>query len=239
MVFAQAEAQDNTSVSKHDTKTVGGSMSEVLEEVIVTAERRPANLQRVPIAITALTGDQLSNSLINDTMELQFHVPGYVFKTNSVLGQPYIRGVGSDVITAGAESSVAFFVDNVYQTRAASTLQNFYDIERVEVVKGPQGTLFGRNATGGAVHIITNKPVNDFEAKAELVIGSDSRVRLSGAWNSPLTEHVALRLAGLISNRDGYSENVFLGIDVDDEKYYALRGHAIYPCASAGGRIGS
>jgi iron complex outermembrane receptor protein len=231
-VCTYAKDQVDTSESNHDIKSADDPTPVILEEVIVTAERRAASLQRVPIAITALTGDQLSNSLINDTMELQFHVPGYVFKTNSVLGQPYIRGVGSDVITAGAESSVAFFVDNVYQTRAASTLQNFYDIERVEIVKGPQGTLFGRNATGGAVHIITNKPVNEFEANAELVIGSDSRIRLSGAWNSPLTEHVALRLAGLISNRDGYSKNVFLGIDVDDEKYYALRGHAIYQPAN-------
>lgn len=226
-----ANAQDDTSEGKRDIESVNDPAPVILEEILVTAERRAASLQRVPIAITVLTGEQLSNSLINDTMELQFHVPSYVFKSNSVLGQPYIRGVGSDVITAGAESSVAFFVDGVYQTRAASTLQRLYDIDRVEVVKGPQGTLFGRNATGGAVHIITRKPVNKFGAKADLVIGSDARVRFSGAVNSPVSQNVALRLAGVISKHDGYSENVFLGTDVDDEDYYSLRGHALYSIA--------
>ena len=104
----------------------------MVEETIVTAERREANVQRVPISISVLASDQLSDSVVTDTMDLQFHVPGYVFKTNTVLGQPYLRGVGSDLITAGAESSVALYVDGVYQTRAANTLLDLYDVERVE-----------------------------------------------------------------------------------------------------------
>jgi iron complex outermembrane receptor protein len=141
----------------------------LLEDVVVTAERRERHVQRVPMSITALTEDDLEASAIENTFDLQYHTPGLVFKTNTVLGQPYIRGVGSDLISVGADPAVATFVDGVYQTRPVAAIQNLFDVERVEILKGPQGTLFGRNATGGAVHVISKEPTPDLEAEADLL----------------------------------------------------------------------
>ncbi|MFT5501170.1 MAG: iron complex outermembrane receptor protein [Woeseiaceae bacterium] len=227
-MYSQALAQSDTRAGDRALKPDGVSATTVLDEVIVTAERRAVNLQHVPIAITVLTGDELEKSLVHDTMEMQFHVPGYVFKTNSIRGQPYIRGVGSDVITVGAESSVAYFQDGIYLPRASSALHHFYDVERVEVIKGPQGTLFGRNATGGAVHIITRKPTDKFEMSGDISLGNYDSVRLSGTLNAPITDRAALRISGLVSRHDGYSENVFRNTDMDDENINAIRSHLQY-----------
>ncbi|HEX9773445.1 MAG TPA: TonB-dependent receptor plug domain-containing protein, partial [Steroidobacteraceae bacterium] len=101
-----------------------------LEEIIVTAERRAVDIQKTPLSVVALTGDQLEASTIQSTIDLQYRTTGFVFKTNTVLGQPYIRGVGSDIISAGADASVATFVDDVYQARAVASIQEFYDLER-------------------------------------------------------------------------------------------------------------
>ncbi len=203
---------------------VANSNAEIIEEIIVTAERRAKNLQRVPITITALTGDHLEESLVADTMDMQILVPGYTFKTNSLRGQPYIRGVGSDVITVGAESSVAFFQDGVYLPRASSALIQLYDVERVEVVKGPQGTLFGRNATGGAVHVISKKPSDSFEAGGDLTLGNHDQLRLTGYLNLPIDAQSSFRLSGLLNRHDGHLRNVFRNIDVNSEDVVSLRG---------------
>ena len=196
-----------------------------LEEVIVTAERRERNLQQVPISITALTGDDLDASVVENTIDLQYRTPGFVFKTNSIWGQPYIRGVGSDLITAGADPAVATFVDGVYQSRAYSALQDFFDVDRVEVVKGPQGTLYGRNATAGAINIISNEPQPEFGARGDILFGNYSKFRLRGLVNIPLVEdRVYFRASAMSSNRDGFTHNSFLGTDIDDEDYWAVRG---------------
>jgi len=199
-----------------------------LEEIIVTAERRAVDIQRTPLSVVALTGDQLEASTIQSTIDLQYRTTGFVFKTNTVLGQPYIRGVGSDIISAAADASVATFVDDVYQARAVASIQEFYDLDRVELLKGPQSTLFGRNVTGGAVRLFSNRPEPEFAADADLLYGNYDRIRLRGMVNVPLAgEKAIVRLSGLRAERDGYTDNVFTGRSLDDENFWSVRGQLL------------
>lgn len=197
-----------------------------VEVVEVTADRREKPSDSVPMSVGAVLGEDLAAGGIDDTYELPFRVPGLVFTNNSLLAQPYIRGIGSDLITAGAENSVASFVDGVYQTRAVSSVQDLFDVDRVEVLKGPQGTLFGRNATGGAIRVVTHQPTTTPDGRLELGYGSYDRVDANGYANGPLVDGKLLgRLAGSFVQHDGYTDNVYLGRDLDDQNRFALRSH--------------
>ena len=196
-----------------------------LEEVVVTAQKRAENAQDVPIALNAYSGERLSDSGIENTIDLQVIEPSLVFTTNAAFGQPYLRGVGSDLFTPGAESSIGVFVDDVYQSRTVSALQDFFDVERVDVVKGPQGVLFGRNAVGGAINIYSAKPTNELEGRLAIGVGNFSKIRTEGFINIPIADNrAAWRLAGLASKRDGYTDNV-VGGDVDDQDMVGFRTH--------------
>ncbi|MBI5184655.1 MAG: TonB-dependent receptor [Nitrospinae bacterium] len=195
-----------------------------LEDVTVTAERREEDPQEVPMSITVHTGEELNASGVESTLDLPLRTPGFLFSTNAVLGQPYIRGVGSDFVSIGSESTVAIYKDGVYQSRAMGALADFFDVERVEVVKGPQGTLYGRNATGGTVNIISRTPEPDLSMEADLIYGNYNKLRIQGMVNAPLVDdRVFLRLSGLSSDRDGFIRVVNLGTRTDDEDLRAGR----------------
>jgi iron complex outermembrane recepter protein len=200
-----------------------------LEQIIVSAERQPADVQKVPIAITALSGAQLDAASVQSTQDLQDRVPDYLFKTNTAFGQPYIRGVGSDLDSSGGDSSVATFVDDVYQPRALASLLDFYDVDRVEIVKGPQSTLYGRNATGGAIRIYSNPPVTGFGVSGDALYGNFNDLRLRGAMNLPLFDDtLILRLAGLRTTRDGYILNIVDGNRLDGEHLWSARAELLW-----------
>lgn len=200
-----------------------------LPTIVVSPEWRDIDAQHMPKSVDRQDGAELETAGVHDTIELQYRVPGFVFKTNSVLGQPYLRGVGSDFISAGAESSVATFVDAVYLPRAYDTIVDFYDVERVEVIKGPQGVHLGRNVVGGAVSIHTRDPVPYPEAYADVLLGSYDHRRLRAAANVPLGgPALTLRLAGAAARRDGYVDNILLGTDVNDEDYRSGRAKLLY-----------
>ncbi|MEI9889165.1 MAG: TonB-dependent receptor [Rhizomicrobium sp.] len=202
--------------------------STLIETVTVTAERRAEDVQKVPLTITALSGAQLDQSGVKSTMDLQNKTPGFVIKTNTAFGQPYIRGIGSDLVSVSSDSSVAIFVDDVYQARPVGSIQNFYDVDRVEIVKGPQSTLFGRNVTGGAVRIFSRTPTNEFSADVDASYGNFNAVRVRGDVNIPLSDDFALRIAGMSSTRDGYSKNIFLNTRIDDLDVQAGRVSLAY-----------
>ncbi len=201
------------------------SENQFIEVITVTAQKREESVQDVPIAINTYTGERLADAGVENTIDLQVIEPGLVFTTNAAFGQPYLRGVGTDLFTPGAESSIATFVDDVYQSRTISALQDFYDMQRVDVVKGPQGVLFGRNAVGGAINVYSNKPTDELEGYLSITPGNFNKTRFEGALNVPLADSMAWRIAGLISKRDGYTDNVFTDRDIDDEDYYSLRTH--------------
>jgi iron complex outermembrane receptor protein len=195
-----------------------------LEEITVTAERRAASLQEVALAITAFSGEQLDRSAIQTTVDLQYRTPGLVFTTNAAMGQPYIRGIGTDIINVGTDPSVAVHVDGIYQTRASASLVDLFDIERVEVVKGPQGTLYGRNASGGAINIISKDPSYDLEAAGDFLYGNYDKVRVRGMINVPLLDDkISFRASGFFTERDGFTKDVLRNVKMDDEDVWAVR----------------
>ncbi len=197
--------------------------------IVITPEGRPVDPQQTPKTVNYFSEQELDRSGIANTIDLQYKTPGFVFKTNALLGQPYLRGVGSDIISAGAEASVASFIDGVYLPRAFDSIIDFYDLQRVEVIKGPQGVHLGRNVVGGAVSIHTRDPEPYQSAYADLLYGSYNKRQLHAAVNLPITDSsLAFRLAGTTTRREGYSENIYLREDADDENYYAMRAKLLY-----------
>lgn len=195
------------------------------EEIRVTAQRNNGTEMSVPISLAALPSEELDRAGVQSTLDLPILAPSLQFSTNTALGQPYVRGVGSDLLTTGAESSVSTYVDDIYHARPAGSLLEFFDLERVEVLYGPQGTLFGRNATGGVIHVISKRPTDQLEAQSDLLYGNYNQVRLRAAVNAPLLDDkLRVRLAGMGNWRDGYSENLLDGRDVDDLNVGAFRG---------------
>lgn len=195
-----------------------------LEEVVVTAQKREESLQDVPLAVTAMTGDELNAMQVNTVDDLQFHVPGLNFGTFLGQAQVNMRGHGAEDQTIGGDPSTGYFIDGVYQGRPFLVTQSFFDTQRVEVLRGPQGTLFGRNTTGGAINIITNKPTQEFEGHGDVTIGNYSRQQLRAAVNVPFSDRLALRVAGAVDRHDGYLRNLTRDERLEDGDTRSFRG---------------
>jgi iron complex outermembrane receptor protein len=190
-----------------------------IDEVVVTAQRFEESAQRSSLAIQVLSGQEMERAVITQATDLNRVVPGLQIGTGGGAAQIYIRGVGDFAASALSNPAVAVNVDGVYVARPQAVNSNFYDLARVEVVKGPQGTLYGRNASGGALNLITNKPVlGQTTGNLGVTVGDYSLRQFEGAMNVPLGETVALRGAFSITDRDGY-----LSDDTDDEDRKAGR----------------
>ena len=196
-----------------------------LEEVIVTATKVESSIQDTPIAVSAFTQDQLDSQLINDTMNLQFSVPNMTMsKQNFTANDIRIRGIGSGAIGPAGDSGVGIHINGVYQTSSRIFEAQYFDTERVEVLRGPQGTLYGRNTTGGVVNVITGKAdPSEFSAKIDGTVGNYSYRQVRGMINAPLGDNFAVRVAGMGLNRDGFIENVYDGEDIDNRDMWAGR----------------
>jgi len=199
-----------------------------IDEIVVSAQKREESQQDVPLAITALDDKLLDESSIDNSFELSLKTPSLVLTANGSNGQPYIRGVGTDIINPGTESSVAVNFANIYLPRPDGSITEFFDLNRIEVVKGPQGTLYGRNATAGAINIIPERPGDEFEAYISGIYGSYDRARVEGAVNVPLTDRLAVRASGVFVRRDGYIDNLTLNRTEDDEDLWGGRLQAQY-----------
>ncbi|WP_017667607.1 TonB-dependent receptor [Sandarakinorhabdus sp. AAP62] len=191
-----------------------------IEEIIVTAQRRSENLQRVAVAVSAVSSKELIASGVSDVQNLGRLVPSLVVQPNGGSSTNfYLRGVGSYATNAFAENAIAFNFAEVYVARPTSPLGTFFDLERIEVVKGPQGTLYGRNATGGAINVIPKAPeLGDFGVDATAELGNYASKRGSVAVNIPIGDIAAVRVAGQVSDRNGYLSDGY-----DDEVGQAAR----------------
>lgn len=202
-------------------------------DIVVTAQRRSESLQDVPISITALSGETLAKAGIQDTESLATLTPGLLVQ-RSVVGKISIRGVGNENYTISGDPGVAVHSDGVYVARAAAGLFDLFDIERVEVLRGPQGTLYGRNATGGVINVIPNRPTDKFEARIGGEYGNYNAFRLDGMVNVPLGEGLGLRIAALRNSRDGFTVNANSGArsrglgQLDSKNVWAVRGQLGY-----------
>lgn len=187
-----------------------------IEEIIVTAQRREQNLQSTPIAITALTAGALENSGINSTEELSMVVPGLQLVQVSNAVTPYLRGVGTQNAGPGMEPSIATYVDGVYFGSVGGNVFALNNIERIEVLKGPQGTLFGRNATGGLIHVITKDPEHDPSATVSLGYGNYETTKASFYGTTGLSDAMAADLAlNFTDQNEGWGRNITTGKEVN------------------------
>jgi len=192
------------------------AFSQGMEEILVTAQKRSESLQDVPISITAFTGTQVRNLGIDSTLDLALYTPGLTMGQNSGDGDfPFIsiRGVSQRDFSDINESPSAVYIDEFYKANLIGLDQQIFDIERVEVLRGPQGTLYGRNATGGLINYITAKPGEELSGYADLTYGEYDRIKLEGAVGGPLSDTVGARLSFLRHQYDGWVENTVPGAD--------------------------
>ncbi|MCT2401159.1 TonB-dependent receptor [Novosphingobium mangrovi (ex Huang et al. 2023)] len=205
-----------------------------LDEIVVTAQRRAENLQEVPIAIAAVSSDTLSKAGVNETNTLSQVVPAVNFQRSGASGLFFVRGVGTTNASVGDEGSNAFYVDGVYIPDLSGTVTQFNNIERIEVLKGPQGTLFGRNAFGGLIHIITKEPGDFLEAQGEAGYANYQTVHGKLYVGGPITSNVSMDLAltGYNQNK-GWGRNVTVGRDIKKMKYWGARSKLVWRASDA------
>ncbi len=221
-------ADTGSFVIEADQAPQGGSAAgggATVEALIVTAQKREEDIQDVPIAISAFSQEDLTRSQIAGGPDLITQVPNFTFtKTNFSSYSIQIRGIGTQAISATTDPAVAVAFNNTPFIRNRFFEQEFYDLQRVEVLRGPQGTLYGRNATAGVVNIISQKPKFIYEAKASGDISNYNSSRIEGMVNIPVVEDmVALRLAGAWTKRDGYAFNQITGSPIDGRDLWSTR----------------
>lgn len=214
------------------TSTAAVAQEVLLEEVVVTAQKREQSQQDVPVAVTALDGQVLEDNGIRDVFDIQAIAPGLrVDQSQSATASNFaIRGVYTSSQNFGLESSVGLYVDDVYRARQSSMINNLVDIQSVQVLRGPQGTLFGRNTPNGAVLINTRAPDFNGEGFVEVSAGNMNLFSLSGAKSfTAIDDVLAFRVTGFATKRDGFVDDVKLGDDlINDRDRWGVRAQALY-----------
>ena len=201
-----------------------------LEEIVVTAQLREENIQDVPVAVSAVSGTFLEDNSIKDVQELMWSVPSLVVGTNqsSGTGNFSIRGIGTGAQNFGLESSVGLYIDGVYRARQASMFNQLADLEAVEVLRGPQGTFFGKNSASGALLVRTVAPSHEQNAFVEVTAGNYSMINLNGAFNWSLSDTLAARTTVFSSERDGWIEVDNQSGELNDRSRWGIRQQFLY-----------
>lgn len=198
-------------------------------EIIVTATKREQTLQETPVAVSVTTAEAIERAQIRDIADLSTLVPSLrVSQLQSAFATSYsIRGFGTDGNNIGLEPSVALFVDGIYRSRAISQLSDLPDIQRVEVLRGPQSTLFGKNASAGVISIVTKKPSFDPGGMVEASYGNYNALVAKGYLTGPITDSIAASIAGGYNRRDGYLTNAVNGQDINNRNRWFARGQLL------------
>ena len=203
-------------------------------EIVVTAQKREERLQDVPLAVTAVSAETLTTRQINDTNSLVLAVPSLSFQqgANPANTSFRIRGVGTALFGQGVEPSVSVVVDGVVAVRSAQGFSELADIEQVEVLRGPQGTLFGKNASAGVISVTTARPTRDFEGKGEITIAEHNEYRARGTVSGPITDTLRARVSGFYSDVQGITRNIGTNEWVNGTKNWGVRGKLEWEAAS-------
>lgn len=187
-----------------------------LEEVVVTAQKREQSLQDVSAAVTAIGIERLQDAHVNNLEDLQLIASAVTFGSDFNVAKLFVRGVGQNTSTTGSEPGVALHVDGAVVARPEAQLTSLIDLDRVEVLRGPQGTLYGRNATGGSINLITRKPTARLDGYARVTAGNYDALILESALGGPVSDGIRVRLAVKDEQRSGFGVNPVTGADVDD-----------------------
>jgi len=196
-------------------------------DIVITAQRQSETLQSVPIAVSAFNAEALKAQQINSTSDLQLTLPNITFtKSNFTSSSSFnIRGIGDLCVGVTCDAATAVHVNDVPVLGSPIFQNEFFDVERIEVLRGPQGTLFGRNATGGVINFITAKPdLSGIHASGDVEYGNYDSVRAKGMFNLPLGDVFGIRLAGYYLNRDGFTKNLYTNSQIDGRNQYDIRG---------------
>ncbi|MGK6355069.1 TonB-dependent receptor [Sphingomonas sp. DT-207] len=217
---APAHAQETPATPEQEESTYDAN------EVVITAQGRAQVLADVPLAVSAISAETLQQSGATDIRQLNQVAPSLLVSStgSEANGSARIRGIGTVGDNPGLESSVAVFIDGVYRSRSGIGLNELGEIERIEVLRGPQGTLFGRNASAGLINIVSKAPSPDFEAGGEATYGNYDHLRLSGYLNVPLGDTLAGRIDGVYVKRDGFYQDVTNDTDINNRNRYFVRG---------------
>lgn len=228
---AATYAKDNSGESPPTTvPSERSDLSPVgLAEIIVTATKRATSLQSTPVAITALTGAALEEAQIDDIRDLQRLTPGLVVSANAGQENPIsLRGISSGIQGIGGDSPVAIYLDGVYIGRPQGALFELPDVERIEVARGPQGTLSGRNSTAGAINIVTSQPDDAFSGSALVRYGSAKELALRGTLNIPLSDNLFFKIGAAHRQNAGYQRDAITGRRVNEERNTVVNGGLRY-----------
>jgi iron complex outermembrane receptor protein len=232
MIGAQAHAQEApaqpAAAASAPAQPAGDQAAEEqdpnqLAEIVVTAERRTTNLQTTPIAVSVLGGEDLENKQVNSVLDLTGSLPNVSIGTNTGQANISVRGIGFTTLNPGDDGRVAYYVDGVYISRPSAQLGQFFDVDRVEVLRGPQGTLYGRNATGGAFNVYSRNPTQEASGYLDLTVGNYDLVQAEGALSGPLSDTLSARVAFQTVNRGGYGTNLLTGRPVDNAHTSSVR----------------
>ncbi|MGB5331609.1 MAG: TonB-dependent receptor [Woeseiaceae bacterium] len=202
-----------------------------LDEITVTSTKRQSTLQEIPVAVSVLQAADLKESQILDVKDLQFLVPSLRITQLQSSGNTnfIIRGFGNGANNAGIEPSVGVFIDGVYRSRSAAALNDLPNLERIEVLRGPQSTLFGKNASAGVISVVTAKPsLDETSGSASLTVGEYSQVLVKADVNGPLSDTVGFSLSGSFNQRDGYYDNLAGGDALGELDRFGVRGQLYF-----------
>ena len=199
-----------------------------IEEMVITATKQESTVATTAASVSVVGADALAAGGIADIGDMVNAIPNLSVGDQFGVARIFIRGIGMTSIDLGADGAVAVHQDGAILARPSTQMAGFYDLERVEVLRGPQGTLYGRGATAGAMDLITKRPTQELDGYARVTVGDYSQMDLEGAIGGGLSDGVAARLAFKKEKRDGYGENLFTGNDVDDRDAYAVRGGLLF-----------
>lgn len=199
------------------------AVGEGVGEIIVTAQRRSERLQDVPIAITALSADDLARTHADNISRVALSTPGFTWGSQGSDSFPSIRGVRTSLVSAQNDPVIGFYIDGIYQSRTQQQSIPLFDISRVEVQRGPQGTLYGRNTFGGNISVITAQPIRDFAAGGSIDVGNFNEQRVEGFVNVPISDTLQARIAGVYMHHDSYVRSTTPGVGLNDNKENAER----------------
>ncbi|MFD1789620.1 TonB-dependent receptor [Sphingomonas floccifaciens] len=215
-------ASGNTDATQQSSSSTDQTGDVLPGDIVVTAQRRAERLQDVPISITAVSGADLQRLHADNVSRLEFIAPGFTWGSQGADSFPAIRGVRTSLVSAQNDPVIGFYIDGVYQSRTQQQSIPLFDIARVEVQRGPQGTLYGRNTFGGNLSVVTASPTDRYEGGLNVDFGNYNSQRIDGFVNAPLSDTLALRVAGVYQDHDGYVRSTS-GVEMVDLKEYAGR----------------